>query len=103
MTEGKRGAFRARKRAICRKAQRRHSLFYKRCSHWSFNRTGEVEPLRWHRERLVLACTALLITLLSGFLMPAWASAMRPAPMPEAHALLALPLPRAASLPAVPG
>jgi len=102
MMEGKRRAFRARKRAICRKAQLRHSLFYKRCSHWSFNRTGEVEPLRWHRERLVLASTALLITLLSGFLMPAWASAMRPAPMPEAHALLALPLPRAASLPAVP-
>ena len=102
MTDGKRGAFRARKRAICRKAQRRHSLFYERCSHWSFNRTGEVEPLRWHRERLVLAGTALLITLLSGVLMPSWASAMRPAPVPEVHSLLALPLPRIASAPAAP-
>lgn len=96
MIEGKRGASGARKRAICRKAQRRHSRFYEHCAHWSFNRSGEVEPLCWHRERLVLAGTALLITLLSGFLMPAWASAMRPAPLPEAHSLLSLPLPRIA-------
>ena len=96
MIKGRRGASGARKRAICRKAQRRHSRFYAHCAHWSFNRSGEVEPLRWHRERLVLAGTALLITLLSGFLMPAWASAMRPAPLPEAHSLLTLPLPRVA-------
>ncbi len=96
MIDGKRGKSWARKRAICRKAQRRHSRFYEHCAHWSFNRTGEVQPLCWHRERLVLAGTALLIVLLSGFLMPAWASAMRPATLPEAHALLALPLPHAA-------
>ncbi|MEO8746938.1 MAG: peptidoglycan DD-metalloendopeptidase family protein [Rhodanobacter sp.] len=94
MTKGKRAAFRTRKQAICRKAQRRHSLFYARCAHWSFNRTGEIEPLLWRRERLMLAGTAIVITLLSGFLMPAWASAMRPAPVPEVRSVLALPLPR---------
>ena len=96
MTEEKRGALRARKQAISRKAQRRHSRFYERFAHWSFNRSAEVEPIHWHREHLVLAGTALLITLLSGFIMPAWASAMRPAPAPEAHALLPLELPRIA-------
>ncbi|GAB2541258.1 OapA family protein [Rhodanobacter koreensis] len=93
MTEEKKGARHARKQAINRKAQRRHSHFYERCAHWSFNRSAEVEPIHWHRERLVLAGTALLITLLSGFIMPAWASAMRPAPIPEVHALLPLALP----------
>ena len=96
MTEEKKGARHARKQAISRKAQRRHSHFYERCAHWSFNRSAEVEPIHWHRERLVLAGTALLITLLSGFIMPAWASAMRPAPVPEAHALLPLALPEIA-------
>jgi murein DD-endopeptidase MepM/ murein hydrolase activator NlpD len=93
MTKTKRAAFRARKQAICRKAQRRHSGFYARCAHWSFNHSGEIEPLQWSRERLVLAGTAVVITLLSGFLMPAWASAMRPTPVPPARAVLALPLP----------
>lgn len=96
MTEEKRGTRHARKQAISRKAQRRHSHFYERRAHWSFNRSAEVEPIHWHRERLVLAGTALLITLLSGFIMPAWASAMRPAPAPEVHALLPLALPRIA-------
>jgi len=94
MAEENQGARHARKQAICRKAQRQHSHFYERCSHWSFNRSADIEPIHWHRERWVLAGTALLITLLSGFILPAWASAMRPAPIPEAHALLTLALPR---------
>jgi len=85
----------ARKQAIRRKAQRRHSHFYARCSHWSFCRSGEAEPITWHRERWVLAATALLITLLSGILIPAWASAMRTPPAAEAHRLLPLALPKA--------
>ena len=96
MAEEHQGARLSRKQAISRKAQRRHSRFYESCAHWSFNRSGEVEPIRWHRERWVLAGTALLITLLSGFIMPAWASAMRPAPVPEVHALLPLALPKLA-------
>ncbi len=95
MGEGSQMAHAARKQAIRRKAQRRHSHFYERCSHWSFNRNGEAEPIRWHRERWVLAATALLITLLSGFLLPAWASAMRTPPTAEAHMLLPLALPKA--------
>ena len=83
MAEGKHMARAARKQAITPQGTARHSHFYERCAHWSFNRSGEVEPIRWHRERWVLAGTALLITLLSGFIMPAWASAMRPAPTPD--------------------
>ena len=94
MAEHEQGSRQARKLAICRKAQRRHSNFYERCAHWSFNRSGEIEPIRWHRERLVLVGTALLVTLLSGFIMPAWATAMRPAPAPEVHSLLPLALPK---------
>jgi len=93
MTEQKQGA---RKRAISRKAQRRHSHFYEHCSHWSFNRSNDVEPIRWHREHTVLASTALLITLFAGFIMPAWASAMRPTPTPAPHTLLPLALPKVA-------
>ncbi|MEO9078229.1 MAG: peptidoglycan DD-metalloendopeptidase family protein [Rhodanobacter sp.] len=94
MAEENMSALHARKLAISRKAQRRHSRFYERCAHWSFNRSADVEPIQWHREHWMLAGTALLITLLSGFIMPAWASAMRPAPVPEAHTLLPLALPR---------
>lgn len=94
MAEENFGAHHSRKQAISRKAQRRHSRFYERCAHWSFNRTGEVEPIHWHREHWVLAATALLITLLSGFIMPAWASAMRPTAAPVEHALLPLALPK---------
>lgn len=95
MGEGLQMAHAARKQAIRRKAQRRHSHFYERCSHWSFSRHGEAEPIRWHRERWVLAGTALLITLLSGFILPAWASAMRTPTSPMAHTLLPLALPKA--------
>ncbi|WP_333681432.1 peptidoglycan DD-metalloendopeptidase family protein [Dyella sp.] len=87
----------ARKLAIRRKAQRRHSHFYQRCAHWSFNRQpgGEQPPIHWHRERWMLAATALLITVLSGFLIPAWATAMKPAAaQPIEHTLMPLALPK---------
>jgi murein DD-endopeptidase MepM/ murein hydrolase activator NlpD len=86
----------ARKQAMCRKTQHRHSRFYERCAHWSFNRSAELEPIHWHRERWVLAATVLLITVLSGLIMPAWASAMRPLTTTEAHTLLPLALPKVA-------
>lgn len=89
-----RGGLRARKQAICRQAQRRHTGFYERCAHWSFDRSESATPLHWHRERWVLAATALMATLLSGFIMPAWATAMKPAPAVEAHTLLPLALPK---------
>ncbi len=44
----------------------------------------------------MLAGTALLITALSGFIIPAWASAMRPDSVPTAHTMLSLALPKAA-------
>ena len=95
MGEANKIARAARKQAIRRKAQRRHSHFYERFSHWSFCNHSEAEPIRWHRERWVLAGTALLITALSGFIIPAWASAMRPDPVSSAHALMPLALPKA--------
>lgn len=95
MGEGLHMAHAARKQAIRRKAQRRHSHFYERCAHWSFTRHSEAEPIRWHRERWVLAGTALLVTVLSGFILPAWATAMRSTPSPMAHTLLPLALPKA--------
>ncbi|HKR75243.1 MAG TPA: M23 family metallopeptidase [Rhodanobacter sp.] len=98
MGEEIRGARHARKQAICRKAQRRHVSFYERCAHWSFDRSESTTPIHWHRERWVLAGTALMVTLLSGFIMPAWATAMKPASTTEAHTLLPLALPK---LPAV--
>ncbi|MCW8807274.1 MAG: peptidoglycan DD-metalloendopeptidase family protein [Rhodanobacter sp.] len=105
MAEENLGAHHARKQAISRKAQRRHSRFYELRAHWSFNRSAAVEPIQWHREHWVLAGTALLITLLSGLIMPSWASAMRPTEVPTAHALLPLALPKAdpmaASVPTV--
>ena len=86
----------ARKQAILRKTQRRHSNFYERCAHWSFSRNAEAEPIHWHRERWVLAGTALLITALSGFIIPAWAGAMHPVTTtPAVHELLPLALPKA--------
>ena len=98
MGEEIRGGRHARKQAICRKAQRRHVSFYERCAHWSFDRSESTTPIHWHRERWVLAGTALMVTLLSGFIMPAWATAMKPASTIEAHTLLPLALPK---LPAV--
>lgn len=95
MGEARKIARAARKQAIRRKAQRRHSHFYERFSHWSFCSHTDAEPIRWHRERWMLAGTALLITALSGFIIPAWASAMRPDPASTAHALLPLALPKA--------
>lgn len=94
MGESKQTSRDTRKQAMRRKAQRRHSRFYDRCAHWSFSRHGEAEPIRWHRERWMLAGTALLITALSGFLMPAWAGAMRRDATPPAHDLLPLALPK---------
>ncbi len=44
----------------------------------------------------MLAGTALLITAVSGFLIPAWAGAMRPDTVSTAHAILPLALPKAA-------
>jgi len=98
MSEALRGARRARKLAICRKAQRRHNSFYERCAHWSFDRLEPAAPIHWHRERWVLAGTALMATLLSGLVMPAWATAMKPAPAPVAHTLLPLALPKPAPI-----
>ncbi|BFI94557.1 MAG: M23 family metallopeptidase [Rhodanobacter sp.] len=94
MSGKKRGGLRTRKQAISRKAQHRHCSFYERCAHWSFDRSESATPIHWHRERWVLAGTALMATLLSGFIMPAWATAMKPAPTVEAHTLLPLALPK---------
>ena len=82
-----------RRQAIRRKAQHRHSHFYARCQHWSVCRDAIAAPIRWGRERWVLAGGALLLTLLALVGLPAWASAIRPAAVPTPRATLALVIP----------
>jgi murein DD-endopeptidase MepM/ murein hydrolase activator NlpD len=91
-----------RRQAICRKAQRRHSRFYARCSHWSFGRDVLAAPIRWSRERWVLAGGALLLALLAGVGLPVWARAMRHPAAPTPHTTLALSLPPLPIQPSVP-
>jgi murein DD-endopeptidase MepM/ murein hydrolase activator NlpD len=96
MAEGNQIAHSTRRQAIRRKAQRRHSHFYDRCAHWSFSRNAGAEPIRWNRERWILAATACLIVVLSALVIPAWAGAMRPEPTPTVHAYVPLTLPKLA-------
>src|SRR6187402_535844 len=77
MTDQNRGAHSARKQAVRRKAQRRHSHFYDSRAHWSFSRNASSEPLSWSRERWILAGTAFLLVILSALVIPAWAGAMK--------------------------
>jgi murein DD-endopeptidase MepM/ murein hydrolase activator NlpD len=103
MAETKRIAHSVRRQAIRRKAQRRHSHFYDRCAHWTlFNRNASHQPLKWHRERWILGGLALLVVVLSGLVIPAWAGAMRTNPVPPVHALLPLRLPIAIDTPPPP-
>ncbi|MBB3226779.1 murein DD-endopeptidase MepM/ murein hydrolase activator NlpD [Luteibacter sp. Sphag1AF] len=95
MGDVNRVAHSARRQAMRRKAQRSHSHFYDRCAHWSFSRTAGAEPIRWNRERWILAGTAFLIVVLSALVIPAWAGAMKkPGSVPLVHAVVPLTLPK---------
>jgi murein DD-endopeptidase MepM/ murein hydrolase activator NlpD len=93
MGEGQKTAHAARRQAMRRKTQQRHVHFYRRCAHWSFSQGAEAQPLRWRRERWILAATSLLLTLLSAVVIPAWASAMKPTPVAPVREVLPLTLP----------
>lgn len=98
MSVQNRGAHSARKQAIRRKAQRRHSHFYDTRAHWSFSRNASAEPLSWSRERWILAGTAFLLVILSALVIPAWAGAMKKesviAAAPTIHAVVPLAVPK---------
>ena len=99
MVDVNRGAQSARKQAIRRKAQRRHSHFYDSRAHWSFSRNASSEPLSWSRERWILAGTAFLLVILSALVIPAWAGAMKKQTVvsnaaPLVHSVVPLALPR---------
>src|SRR3954466_11751328 len=97
MTDVNQGAHSARKQAIRRKAQRRHSHFYDSRAHWSFSRNASSEPLSWTRERWILAGTAFLLVILSALVIPAWAGAMKSPSVtaaPLVHAVVPLALPK---------
>src|SRR4051812_22497255 len=87
MTDENRGAHSARKQAVRRKAQRRHSHFYDSRAHWSFSRNASSEPLSWSRERWILAGTAFLLVILSALVIPAWAGAMKSSSVASVPAL----------------
>src|SRR6187402_1192472 len=91
MTDQNRGAHSARKQAVRRKAQRRHSHFYDSRAHWSFSRNASSEPLSWSRERWILAGTAFLLVILSALVIPAWAGAMKSASVTSAPGNIAKP------------
>lgn len=93
MGERHHGAHNSRRLAIRRKVQQRHMRFYRRCSHWSFAQHESAQPLRWHRERWVLAATVALMTLLSAVAIPSWASAMKRTHTPPPRTTMALNLP----------
>lgn len=98
MGDVNRGAHSARKQAIRRKAQRRHSHFYDSRAHWSFSRNASAEPLSWTRERWILAGTAFLLVILSALVIPAWAGAMKKQSLttaiPAVHAVVPLAVPK---------
>lgn len=106
MSDVNRRAHSARKQAIRRKAQRRHSHFYDSRAHWSFSRNASAEPLSWSRERWILAGTAFLLVILSALVIPAWAGAMKkettvtgsavtvPMALSKSHAVVPLALPK---------
>ena len=98
MSEQNRGAHSARKQAIRRKAQRRHSHFYDARAHWSFSRNASSEPLSWSRERWILAGTAFLLVILSALVIPAWAGAMKKQSLvtatPTVHSVVPLAVPK---------
>ncbi|MGN6314397.1 MAG: peptidoglycan DD-metalloendopeptidase family protein [Rhodanobacteraceae bacterium] len=91
-----------RRKAICRKAQQRHSHFYARCAHWSFYRNAIAAPIRWSRERWVLFGSGLLLALLTLVGLPAWAHAMRQPAEAVARTTIALQLPPLPMQPSVP-
>lgn len=93
MSEGHHGAHKSRRLAIRRKVQHRHMRFYRRCSHWSFAQQEAAQPLRWHRERWVLAATVALMTLLSAVAIPSWANAMKRTSVPPPRTTMSLGLP----------
>lgn len=92
MGEVQRGTHHTRREAIRRKIQRRHDRFYERCSHWSLSGDGGAQPIRWGRERWILAGTIALMVVLSALAIPSWANAMKRTTPPR-HTIMALPLP----------
>ncbi|HET9482714.1 MAG TPA: peptidoglycan DD-metalloendopeptidase family protein [Xanthomonadales bacterium] len=84
-----------RRQAVRRHAQRQHWRFYKNRSDWSFVSSFAALPLRWGRERLVLAAVIGLLAVLGFVVLPGFAAVAKPTPSPALLATQPIALPRA--------
>ncbi|MGH8124793.1 MAG: peptidoglycan DD-metalloendopeptidase family protein [Rhodanobacteraceae bacterium] len=85
-----------RRQAIRRKTRRCHSLFYARCSHWSFHAEAPFSAFHWTREGWALGGGAFLLALLTLLGIPAWANVIHHDAVPSiTHETLTLQLPPA--------
>ncbi|HEU0276333.1 MAG TPA: peptidoglycan DD-metalloendopeptidase family protein [Rhodanobacteraceae bacterium] len=91
------------RQAIRRKTRQCHPGFYERWSHWSFRAEVPASRFRWARERWILTGGAVLLAVLTGLGIPAWASVIRHDIIhPISRQTLALRLPPAPVEPATP-
>ena len=74
-------------------AHRQHLKSSLRNQTWTFLRKVAVAPTSWRREHWILGCSAVLLTVLVGMIMPTFASATRNDSMSAELTTLQLPLP----------
>ncbi|HVF35846.1 MAG TPA: peptidoglycan DD-metalloendopeptidase family protein [Candidatus Saccharimonadia bacterium] len=86
-----------RRQAVRRHAQRHHWRFYNNRPDWSFVQSFAALPLRWGRERLVVAAVVALLATLGFVILPGFAAVAKPAPAPVALDAQAIALPRMAA------
>lgn len=68
-----------RRQAVRRHAQRHHWRFYKNRPDWSFVQSFAASPLRWGRERLVVAAVVAVLATLGFVILPGFAAVASPA------------------------
>ena len=83
----------ARRLSLRPQAHRKHLKPSLRNQTWTFLRKVAVSPTSWSREHWILGCSAVLLTVLVGVVMPTFASATRSESMSAELTTLQLPLP----------
>ena len=85
---------RTRRLALRRHAQRTHFHFYSHRSNWTFLQNVAASPVNWRAEHWILGAVALLLTALTGIVIPTWANATRHVPDPTPYTTIRLDLPQ---------